>query len=159
MKPEIRRILNEKFNQLEGKVEEPKKLELTPEMTDLITKVIAATQKLNPLDERKYNEEINREKRRAMFAVELAKAEEQTRLNRINGCSHSRDSRLGNAVAKGTGEWTTGGQMHGNDTATLTCLRCGFGWHFSTTPQEREYFREQGMLGMAPPPMDRLVAA
>lgn len=113
--------------------------------------------KMNPLEQKKYDEEAKKDKRRAMLAVELGKAEAESRYRKQVGCSHSRDPRTGNAVARGMGEWTTGGQCHGDDTITLSCLRCGTQWTWKGSPQEREYANNAGLLGFAPPPIDRCI--
>ena len=111
--------------------------------------------KMNPLEQKKFDEEEKREKRRALLSVELGKAEAESRYRKQTGCSHSRDPRTGNAVPRGMGEWTTGGQPHGDDTITLSCLRCGTQWTWKASPQEREYANNAGLLGFAPPPIDR----
>ena len=113
--------------------------------------------KMNPLEQKKFEEEEKKEKRRALLAVELGTAEAQSRYRKAMGCSHSRDGRTGNAVPRGTGEWTTGGQVHGNDTITLSCLRCGTRWTWAATPQEREYANNAGLLGFTPPPIERCI--
>ena len=129
---------------------------LTQEQFQSLIEAIGSP-KMNPLEQKKYDEEAKKEKRRAMLAIELGKTEAESRYRKQMGCSHSRDSRTGNAVPRGTGEWTTGGQLHSNDTASLSCLRCGTSWIFPTTAQEREYINNAGMLGMSPPPVDRCI--
>lgn len=111
--------------------------------------------RMNPLEEKKFAEEALKEKRRALLSVELGKAEAEKRYRQQVGCSHSRDPRSGNGVARGSGEWTTGGQRHGDDTITLACLRCGTQWTWKATPQEREYCDNAGLLGFPPPPVER----
>lgn len=113
--------------------------------------------KMNPLEQKKYDEEAKKEKRRTMLSVELGKVEAEARYRRQAGCSHSRDPRTGAPVVRGSGEWTTGGQCHGDDTITLSCLRCGTQWTWKGSPQEREYANQAGLLGFAPPPVERCI--
>jgi hypothetical protein len=114
-----------------------------------------ANPRMNPLEQKKYDEEAKRDKRRAALAIELGRSEAENRWRRQNSCSHSRDSRTGQAVTRGSGEWTTGGQVHGDDTISLGCLRCGTVWHWKGSPQERDYALNAGLLGFAPPPVER----
>lgn len=128
----------------------------------ILESVVRAARAPSALEEKKMNDEIERERRRTLLMVEMGKAEEQKLNNRKNGCSHSRAPQGarngGQAVPRGTGEWTTGGQLTGRDLATLVCCRCGWAWQFSPTPSEREYIEQNGMLGMSPPSADRIIA-
>lgn len=114
--------------------------------------------RMTPLEERKYKEEVARERRRDRMSIELAKAEEQNQRNKMLGCSHKCDPKTGLAVGRDRpdGLWTTAGQLHGNDLATLCCIRCGWTWRWKTNPGERDYINNVGMLNMAPPPKDRV---
>jgi hypothetical protein len=86
----------------------------------------------------------------------LGKIEEEARERRKNGCTHTRHALgtklAGHAAPRGQGEWTTGGQMHGDGTATITCTRCAYQWRFLPNHTEREYTQDSGLLGAAPPP-------
>lgn len=129
------------------------------EMNTKLTEALA-NPRINPMEQKKYEEELKKEKRRALLAVELGRAEAQARWNKQNGCSHCRypagsGKLAGHACPRGQGEWCTGGQVHGDDTASLICTRCGTLWRFQASPQEREYIRETGGTGMVPPPIDR----
>lgn len=128
----------------------------------ILESVVRAARAPSALEEKKMNDEIERERRRTLLMVELGKAEEQKLNNRKNGCSHSRAPQgaknAGQAVTRGTGEWTTGGQLTGRDLATLVCSRCGWMWQFKPTPAELDYIESNGMLGMTPPPAERIVA-
>jgi len=110
----------------------------------------------NALEQKRLDEEIERERRRSILSVQLAKIEEDARWRRQNSCSHSCDSKTGASVRRGTGNWTTSGQMHGDDSCSVICQRCATLWHFSPTKDEREYILNgPGLLGFAPPAIDR----
>lgn len=125
-----------------------------------MTAAVSEARKMSPLEERKYKEEVDRERRRDRMGVELAKAEAQNQLNKMYGCSHRCDPKTGLAVGSDRADalWTTGGQLHSNDLATLSCMRCGWRWTWVTTPNERDYINNAGMLRMAPPAKDRVDA-
>jgi len=145
------------------KMAEPQGVNLSFEqLKELISSAVAESHKMNPLQQKEYDDKIKAEKRKAMMVVELGKAEEQAMNLKKHGCSHSRHGMgagklAGHACAKGTGEWTTGGQVHGDGTATMVCTRCSYTWHWQPTSQEREYIDNSGMLGMAPPVESRLI--
>ena len=127
-------------------------------MAKAMAAAVAEARKMTPMEERKYNEEVQREKRRDRMAIELAKAEEQIQRNKRLGCSHKCDPRTGLAVGRDRqdGDWTTGGQLHGNDMATLVCIRCAWTWRWITSPAERDYINNAGMLHMSPPDQGRV---
>lgn len=132
------------------------------DLIDIVSAAVAASHQLNPIEQRKYEQELEAQKRRDKAMVELAKAEEESARRKKFGCSHSRHPMAmgklgGHAAPKGTGEWTTGGQLHDDDTATMVCSRCAWTWHWKPTLQERLYIEQQGMLGMAPPDDSRLI--
>lgn len=128
------------------------------ELQELLTTVLRQAQSLNPLDQKRLDEEIEREKRRTLLAIELARTEEEAHWRRQNSCTHSAHEKTGEAVPKGMGKWTTGGQMHGDESATLICQRCATAWRFKPTREEREYILNgPGLLGYPPPNMDRLL--
>jgi len=115
---------------------------------------------MNPLEEKAMKAELEKDRRRGVLAIELGYAEELRRWNQQHSCTHYRDSKTGDAQhpSKGGGAYTTQGQMHGNDTATLLCLRCCTEWKFIPTPAEREYILNgPGMMGFAPPPVERCI--
>ena len=127
-------------------------------MAKAMAAAVAEARKMTPMEERKYTEEVQREKRRMRMSIELAKAEEQMQRNKRLGCSHKCDARTGLAVGRDRqdGVWTTAGQLHGNDMATLVCIRCAWTWRWVTNPNERDYINNTGMLNMAPPDSKRV---
>jgi hypothetical protein len=134
-----------------------KDISLTPsQLKDIIETAVKAASAPNALEQKRLDEEIEKDKRRSRLSVELAKVEEESRWRRQHSCTHSANEKTGESVAKGTGKWTTGGQIHGDDAATLICQRCAMTWRFKPTPQEREYILNgPGLLGFAPPPFER----
>lgn len=122
-------------------------------MAKAMAAAVAEARKMTPMEDRKYKEEVERDRRRTLMAVELAKAEDQIQRNRMLGCSHKCDPRTGLAVGRdrADGMWTTSGQLHGNDQATLVCYRCAWPWRWVTNAAERDYINNVGMLNMAPP--------
>lgn len=143
--------------------DQPQGLNLSFEqLKELISAAVAESHKMNPIQQKEYDDKINAAKRKALMVVELGKAEEQAMKMKKEGCSHSRHGMgagklAGHACAKGKGEWTTGGQLHGDGTATMVCTRCSYTWHWQPTNQEREYVGDAGMLGMSPPEESRLI--
>ena len=138
-------------------------VELSPDqLQQLLTKAVAAgvaeATKMNPLEEKRYLEELEREERRNKLAVELGKAEEEALRKKRDACTHSRDKE-GNAVSRGSGIWTTQGQVHGNERITLLCMRCATTWTWKATADEREAVSNSahGLMGWAPPAEDRLI--
>lgn len=123
---------------------------------DLLTTL--QSKPMNPLEQKKFEEEMEREKRRNLMQTESARIEMEKQRSRKFGCTHSRD-KDGNAAPRGQGTWTTQGQVHGDDTITLICLRCAFEWHFKGTSYERDAAvnAAHGLLGMAPPEDSRLI--
>jgi len=118
----------------------------------------ASQQRMNPLEEKKYKEEMEREKRRLAMQMESARIEIEKTNRRKYGCTHTRDKE-GNSAPRGQGTWTTSGQVHGDDTITLICMRCGTDWHFKGSPNERDLAVNgpHGLLGMAPPDESRVI--
>jgi hypothetical protein len=130
-------------------------IELTPEkLQEILLAVVRQTQKLNPIEQKKLDEELRKEHRRDLLAVELGKAEDE-RLNRLrNGCSHMRDPRTGDGVPRGSsyGEWTTSGQAYQNGLAMCICQRCATAWIFKPSPENYNAILQNGMLKQPPPP-------
>lgn len=114
--------------------------------------------RMNPLEQKKYEEELARDKRRTAMQIESARIEIEKRERQKNSCTHTRDKE-GNMAPRGQGMWTTGGQVHGDDTISLLCMRCGFVWKFKGTPSERDLAVNgpHGLLGLAPPDDSRLI--
>jgi hypothetical protein len=132
------------------------------ELQSLLEAAVRAANAPNALEQKAIAEDLQREHRRALFAVELGKVEEGRMLAKKNGCTHSRLSMAagkngGNTAPRGEGEWTTGGQLSGNaEEAMLICTRCSYMWKWKVTNQEREFINNTGLLGMAPPPHERV---
>src|SRR5215831_9029455 len=128
------------------------------QLQDILTAALKAANQPNALEAKHIAEEAERERRQQALAVELARVEEEARWRKQNSCSHSVNEKTGEPVAKGTGKWATGGQMHGDDSCTLICQRCAQVFRFMPTREEREYIiNGQGLLGFAPPPLERLI--
>ena len=134
-----------------------REISLTPsQLKDIIETAVKAASAPNALEQKHLDEEMERERRKSSLAVMLAKVEEEARWRKQNSCSHSCNDKTGESVPRGTGRWTTGGQIHGDDVATLICQRCATTWRFKPTLAEREYILNgPGLLGYAPPPLDR----
>ena len=132
------------------------------DLADIVAAAVAAANRPDPLREKELAEQLATEKRRTAMMLELGKIEEASTKRKKDGCTHSRlpmSARKygGHAARKGEGEWTTGGQMHDDDTATMICTRCSWTWHWRPTLEERRYIEQQGMLGMSPPAESRLI--
>jgi hypothetical protein len=146
--------------------QEQKPLTLSPELAELMERMVSAAVKAsrapNAKETREIEADIERERRRTMLAVELGKVEQEHQERRKNGCSHSRyengSKNAGQPAPKGTGEWTTGGQLVGRDTACTICVRCAYNWIWKPTWEEREYINNVGMLGMAPPKPEQVIS-
>ena len=83
----------------------------------IVTAAVAAARAPNPKEAREIEQDVQRERRRTLLSVELAKVEEEKTQRRKHGCSHSRvengSKNAGMPAPKGTGEWTTGGRLVG----------------------------------------------
>lgn len=94
----------------------------------LLEAVVKAAKAPNALEQKAIDAEVERDRRRTMLMIELAKIEEQKQIARKNGCSHERypqgHRHAGHPAPRGIGEFTTGGQLTGRELATLVCLRC-----------------------------------
>lgn len=140
-----------------------KEISITPSQLEKILESavsagVKAATALNPLEQKEYDQQMEQERRRALHAVELARIDEETRWRKQNSCSHSCNDKTGESVPRGTGRWTTSGQLHGDGTATLICQRCATAWHFQPTRDETEYtINGPGLMGYAPPPIDRCI--
>lgn len=145
---------------------EPKGQEIkTPEaftiskdaLKELLLEVMTSARKMTPLEERKYQEEVETERRRNAMMVEMAKAEEEGLKRKRTGCSHKRDKSTGENVPRSDpyGVWITQGQLHSNDVISLICLRCSTVWQWKADTSLRQYAQdsEHGLLGF-PPPVD-----
>lgn len=134
------------------------------DLQDLLSTLMKEVKSMNPLEQKKYDEEVAKDKRRAQMVVSLGRAEEEAMNQKKGRCSHCRwpagsGKRSGEAAPRGQGEWCTGGQKHGDQTASLICGRCAFEWRFRPTPGEMDYLDNEGFMGFAPPSDDRLLSS
>ena len=132
------------------------------QLQEILAAAISGAKQMNPLEQKKYNEELEKERRRARMMVTLGKAEEEARRNRELGCSHTRypathGKLAGHPAPRGQGEWCTGGQIHGYGLIGITCLRCGSHWMFRASQQELAYANDAGLMGFPPPPTERVL--
>jgi hypothetical protein len=126
-------------------------------LQELLKTAIAEATKLNPIEQRKLDEEIQKDRKRNQMMVQLGKIEEEAAERRRNGCSHMRDAKTGDGVPRNhpTGEWTTSGQAYQNGTAVIICQRCSSTWLFKPEPNYYNAILQNGLL-KAPPPPDEL---
>jgi hypothetical protein len=128
--------------------------ELLAQQMKMMESVIGKLTALNPIEQKKLDEDLKKENRRNLLAIELGKAEE-ARIKRLrDGCSHMRDPRTGDGVARGSmyGEWCTSGQVYQNGLAMLLCQRCAWSWIFKPAPEAYSVMLQNGLLKMPPPP-------
>lgn len=138
---------------------------MSPEQLQTILEaVLSKVQQLNPLEQKKYDEEVAKQRRRDLLAVQLGKAEAQAQRNKRNNCSHMRFSatagkHAGMLAPKGTpgAEWCTGGQAYQNGLVMIFCSRCHSDWWFQPTQDFYTFIIQNGVDGMAPPPDDQCV--
>lgn len=113
--------------------------------------------RMNPIEQRKFDDETAKDRRRDMLGVELGKAEEESTRRKQNGCTHSVDRQTGEPVARGTGKWITGGQAYQDGTASLLCLRCNRTWRFRPSSEQYAAIVQVGMYGFAPPDLESTI--
>ena len=128
----------------------------------MFTEAVKAARAPNVLEEKQLKEEMEREKRKALLAVEVGKVEEEKIRRRKHGCSHQRfpqgHKQAGWDAPKGAGgEWCTSGQMNSDGTALTICQRCAWSWKWKPNYQESEYINNVGLLGFAPPAPERII--
>ena len=148
------------ISKLEGFDVSENTMTITPkQLEDMLSRVLADSRKLNPMEQRKFDEEVERDRRRNMLMIELGKVEEEKDRRRKNGCSHKRDAKTGDAVSRDSmGEWTTGGQAYQDGTAAIICLRCSTTWIFKPTPEQYSIILQNGLL-KARPPLEAVAAS
>ncbi len=138
----------------------PPSISITKEdLKELLMSVMAASKAMNPLEEKKYNEELEKERRKALLVKQLGEDEERQIRQKRDGCSHCVDKETGQPVPRGQGMWCTQGQVHANDIISLICMRCSTTWHWRGTASERAYAidAEHGLLHVPPPSNERLL--
>lgn len=154
-------LSKEQFQQL---LEAVKGNQSPDQMQKIVEAAVLAARTLNPLEQKSMDERLALEKRRSRMQVEFGRIEEEAMRRKKFGCSHRRwpqgHKLAGHSCPRGQGEWTTGGQLTGRlgRVATMVCLRCGWTWAFRTTAEEAVDIGENGLLGVAPPPDDRLLS-
>jgi hypothetical protein len=132
--------------------------ELQNLMRAAISEAVAAATKLNPLEQRKLDEQLAQDKRRNQMMIQLGKIEEEAARNKREACSHMRypaghGRSAGHSAPRGAlgAEWCTGGQAYQDGTAMLICLRCSTTWLFRPDPSYYTAIIQNGLLGEAPP--------
>lgn len=141
-----------------GSVKDTPVVTLSPEqLQEILRAVVEQATKLNPLEQRKLDEELAKERKKAMMMVTLGRIEEEAAQRKQNGCSHMRDAKTGDGVPRGwpTGEWVTSGQAYQNGTAVIICQRCSRTWLFKPDPSYYNDIIQNGLL-KAMPPKDEL---
>lgn len=147
----------------------PSTIEMTAEQLQRLMEVAIKTAvqeatRPNYLEQKKIDEELERERRKAEMQLQLGQAEEQALKARREGCSHLRypasaGENAGHGAPKGTmgAEWTTGGQAQQDGTAVLICLRCASVWRFRPAPEYFTQIVQNGLRGVAPPPAQHVI--
>ena len=64
-------------------------------MTQVVTAAVAESKRLNPIEERKLQEQMEADKRRALLSVQLARDEAAAQNRKKHGCSHTADVKTG----------------------------------------------------------------
>lgn len=140
-------------------------VEMSPEqLQKILEAVLAKAQQLNPLEQKQYDEDLAKQRRRDLLAVQLGRAEEAAAKAKRENCSHMRYSptsgkNSGHSAPKGTpgAEWCTGGQAYQNGLAMMFCSRCHADWWFKPTQEYYSYIMQNGLEGTAPPPDDQAI--
>lgn len=133
----------------------PESITLTKEgLQELLKAVLSENNKLNPIEQKQLEEQMQKEHRRSMLVVELGKQEEEKERRQKLGCSHRRDPETGDSVSKDSpiGQWTTGGQAYQNGLASIICTRCSTTWLFKPSPDYYAIILQNGLMRVAPPP-------
>jgi hypothetical protein len=132
------------------------------QLQELLLSVVAAAKAPNALEQRQLQTEEEKEKRRTALRAHISTEEENARSHKKN-CTHTRypggHKKAGSPAPRGQGEWTTSGQLIGPadaQRANLCCLRCSYTWQWKPSAAEAEYLVAEGMLGMSPPPQERI---
>jgi hypothetical protein len=143
---------------------QPGMISISPEqLQDLLKTAIAEAvgqaTKLNPIEQRKLDEELQKDRRRNMMMIQLGKIEEESARQKRDGCSHMRHPAgagklAGHSAPRGSlgAEWCTGGQAYQDGTAMIICLRCSSTWLFRPDSNYYNAILQNGLLGEAPPP-------
>lgn len=138
---------------------------ITPEqLQELLRAVVMESKKLNPLEQKEFDEKMAQERRKARMVADLGRAEEEAMKAKRNGCSHMRwpataGKNAGHSAPRGAlgAEWCTGGQAYQDGTAATICMRCSTVWRFKPTPEYYTAIVQNGLLGEAPPSDEHII--
>lgn len=124
-----------------------------------IAEAVGQATKLNPIEQRKLDEELAKDRRRSMMMIQLGKIEEESARQKRDGCSHMRypagaGKLAGHSAPRGAlgAEWCTGGQAYQDGTAMIICLRCSSTWLFRPDSNYYNAILQNGLGGEGPPP-------
>jgi len=138
-------------------------ISITPEQLQELLKTaigeaVAAATKLNPLEQRKLDEQLAADRRKNAMIKQLGEIEERSMREKRDRCSHLRypagsGKLAGHGAPRGAlgAEWCTGGQAYQDGTAMVICLRCSSTWLFRPDSNYYNAILQNGMLGEAPP--------
>ena len=117
-------------------------ISLTPEalqelLKTAIAEAVAQATKLNPIEQKKLDEELEKDRRKNAMMRQLGAIEEESMRRKRNACSHKRfPANAGRLAGHGAppdalgAEWCTGGQAYQDGTAMIICMRCSSTWLF-----------------------------
>lgn len=143
--------------------EMPNTISISPEdlqalLRTAIAEAVGQATKLNPIEQRRLDEELQKDRRRNMMMIQLGKIEEESARQKRDGCSHMRypagaGKLAGHSAPRGAlgAEWVTGGQAYQDGTAMIICLRCSSTWLFRPDSNYYNAILQNGLLGEAPP--------
>lgn len=141
-------------------------ISLTPEdlqnlLKTAIGEAVAQATRLNPLEQRKLDEELAKDRRKTAMIKQLGEIEERSMREKRDRCSHMRfpagsGKNSGQSAPRGAlgAEWCTGGQAYQDGTAMIICLRCSDTWLFRPDASYYNAIIQNGLLGETPPPME-----
>lgn len=142
----------------------PNTIELTPQalqelLRTAISEAVSQATKLNPIEQRKLDEEMEKDRRKNAMMRQLGQIEEESMRRKRDGCTHKRyPATMGklsghSAPANALGaEWCTSGQAYQDGTAMIICMRCSSTWLFRPDASYYSAILQNGLLGEAPPP-------
>jgi len=140
-------------------------MSITPEqLQEILRTVVAESKRLNPIEQKEFDEKMKAEKRRLEMVKTMGQIEEQAQRNKRNGCSHMRypatAGKLSGMSAPRGGlgaEWTTGGQAYQDGTAVIICTRCSTTWRFRPSADYYAVILQNGLGGSPPPPQEETI--
>lgn len=144
----------------------PNTIELTPQalqelLKTAIAEAVSQATKLNPLEQKKFDEAMDLERRKSAMMRTLGAIEDETQRRKRDSCTHKRfpanSGKLSghSAPREALGaEWCTGGQAYQDGTAMIICQRCSSTWLFRPDHNYYSAILQNGLLGEAPPPED-----